>query len=185
MKNFFLIPRIYLRHVLFLFTLFTIVSVNLFAQKTVTGTITGEDNKPVSSVNIKEKGTSGGVISDANGKYKIDLKNSKSILIFSAVGYSTQEIAVENKTVIDVSVVIKEQTLDEATVIGYGSQRKKLLTGAVSSVTAKDISNLPLTGLDQALQGRIAGVQVTQNTGEPGGNISVRIRGVGSISAGS
>jgi len=185
MRNLFFMPLIYLSRVLFLFTLFTIVSVNLFAQKTVTGTITGEDNKPVSNVSIKEKGTSGGAISDANGKYKIDLKNSKSILIFSAVGYASQEIAVENKTVIDVSVVIKEQILDDVTVIGYGSQRKKLLTGAVSSVNAKDISNLPLTGLDQALQGRIAGVQVTQNSGEPGGSISVRIRGVGSISSGT
>jgi len=186
MSNNFIIRSNYVFRVVILFAFLNLLSGNLFSQKvTLTGAVSDEVGKPVSGVSVTEKGAAKGAISNNNGKYKIEVANDKSILVFSAVGYVTQEIGVESKTSIDVILIVKDQILNEVTVLGYGNQRKKLLTGAVSSITAKDISSLPLTGLDQALQGRMAGVQVTQNSGEPGGSISVRIRGVGSISSGT
>jgi len=186
MSNQFMIRFNYAFRLFIFFAFLNLLSGNLFSQKvTLTGVVSDEEGKPVSGVSVIEKGTAKGAISNNKGNFKIEVANGKSILVFSAVGYITQEISVDSKTVIEVIFISQVKSLDEVTIIGYGSQRRKLLTGAISSVTAKDISSLPLTGLDQALQGRIAGVQVTQNSGEPGGSISVRIRGVGSISSGS
>ena len=106
-------------------------------------------------------------------------------MVFSFIGYLSQEITVGNRSQINMRLAVDTKLLSEVVVVGYGTQKQREVTGAVSSVTTKDIMQVAVTGLDQAMQGRMAGVQVTQNSGEPGGSVSVRIRGVGSLTSGS
>ena len=172
-----------------LFLLFVgliIFSPVLLAQNnTVSGTVKDDSGKPLSEVNVIQKGTSNGVVTDPQGQFKIVLQTGNSTLVFSFVGFANQEISVNNKATVNITLVSEAQILSDVVVVGYGTQRKKLVTSAISTITSEDINSVQLTGLDQALQGRVAGVQVTQNTGEPGGNVSVKIRGVGSFSAGT
>lgn len=172
-----------------LFLLFVgliIFSPVLLAQNnTVSGTVKDDSGKPLSEVNVIQKGTSNGVVTDPQGQFKIVLQAGNATLVFSFVGFANQEISVNNKATVNITLVSEAQILSDVVVVGYGTQRKKLVTSAISTITSEDINSVQLTGLDQALQGRVAGVQVTQNTGEPGGNVSVKIRGVGSFSAGT
>ncbi len=152
---------------------------------TLSGKITDEAGQPLPGVNIIEKGTTNGTTTDATGTYKMEVSTGNATVIFSFIGYVTQEVAVNNQSVINISLNPDILTLQEIVVVGYGTQEKKVVTGAVSTVTSKDITQTSVTGFDQAMQGRMAGVQVTQNSGTPGGGVSVRIRGVGSISGAS
>jgi TonB-linked SusC/RagA family outer membrane protein len=147
----------------------------------VGGKVTSETNEGVPGVNVLLKGTSIGSTTNAEGNYSISLPDGNGTLVFSYIGYSTEEVPVNNRSIINVSLVPDIKSLSEVVVVGYGTQQRRDVTGAIASVNANDIKALPLTSLDQALQGRAAGVQVTQNSGAPGGSVSVRIRGVGSI----
>ena len=155
------------------------------ADMTVAGTVTDEKGETLPGVSIAVKGSQKGTTTDANGRYKLDIPNPSATLVFSFVGYQPQEVVVGNKTTLDVVLRVDNKTLDEVVVIGYGAVERKDLTGAVSSVSAKDIKDLPVARVDQALQGRVPGVQVIPVTGEPGAAPQIRIRGIGSISAGS
>lgn len=150
----------------------------------VTGTVTGNDGEPVIGANIIIKGTSSGVISDVDGRYAIEALSS-DVLVFSFIGYVTEEFAVGNRSILDVTLSEDVQTLSEVVVVGYGTMKKSDLTGAVASVSGETLSNSIVASADQALQGRIAGVQVTQNTGQPGGAVSIRIRGTTSLTGSS
>ncbi|MDX5478399.1 MAG: TonB-dependent receptor plug domain-containing protein, partial [Cyclobacteriaceae bacterium] len=154
--------------------------------RTVSGTIiSGEDNFPLPGVNITLKGKSGqGTISDVDGKYSIQA-SSDDVLVFSFVGYNSQEILVGNRSQIDVTLSTDETQLGEVLVVGYGSQNKRDLTGAVGSVKGDEIARLPVASLDNALQGRAAGVFVTSPSGTPGAGITMQIRGNTSLSASS
>lgn len=149
-------------------------------EATISGTVKDETGNPVPGVNVLEKGTTNGTITDAAGNYKITAGNDAT-LVFSFVGYKSQEIAVTGRSVIDVTLEPDVTTLSEVVVVGYGEMRKADVTSAMTSISTKDISRTVNTTLDQALQGRSAGVYVTQNTGAPGGGVSVNIRGVNSI----
>jgi TonB-linked SusC/RagA family outer membrane protein len=152
----------------------------------VTGKVTDEQTGEVlPGVNVLVKGTTTGTATDKNGEYSINITEENTHLIFSFIGYTSQEIEVGDKTVIDVSLAVDAETLSEVVVIGYGSQKKSDLTGSVSSVQLKDIREQSVTSFDQALVGKMAGVQVLQSSGAPGGNVSIRIRGISSISAGN
>jgi len=146
----------------------------------ITGKVTDEKNEPVPGVSIYQKGTTAGTISDVNGNFKIDVTGAT--LVFSFIGFTTQEIAIDNKQVIN--VVMKENTtaLDEVVVVGYGEQKRSNLTGAVTSVSVTDMENKTQLRLDQALQGMAAGVTVARNGGAPGAAPTIHIRGAGSIS---
>ncbi len=148
---------------------------------TVTGKVTDEKGQGLPGVNITSKGSANGTASDGEGNYVLNVSNGSEILLFSFIGYATQEIPVGTQTIINVTMVPDLKSLNEVVVVGYGSQHRREITGAIGSVTTKDINSVAVTGLDQAMQGRLAGVQVTQNSGEPGGGVSIRIRGVGSI----
>jgi TonB-linked SusC/RagA family outer membrane protein len=152
---------------------------------TVTGKITGETGEGLPGVSVSVKGTSTGTVSDVNGAYSLTVPNETSVLVYSFIGYVTQEIPVGSRTKIDVALDPDVTSLSEVVVMGYGTQEKKEVTGAVSSVSSKEITQVATTGLDQALQGRMSGVQVTQNSGEPGGSVSIRIRGAGSLNGGN
>ncbi|MBV4356547.1 SusC/RagA family TonB-linked outer membrane protein [Pinibacter aurantiacus] len=168
----------------FLLTLFFFPAV-LFAQNTermpVTGVITGPDNAPLAGATVTVKGTTIATSSNASGVYTIRA-NSSDILVFTFVGYERLERAVGNNTILNISLAAAGNTnLDQVVVVGYTSQRKRDITGAVSVINNKDVANIPVGGVDQILQGKAAGVSVTQSTGAPGGPIAMRIRGVGTI----
>lgn len=148
---------------------------------TVTGVITDESNQPLPGVNVIVKGTTNGATSDANGAYTISVPDEKTVLIFSFIGYQTREITVGTQTVINVSMQTDIQSLQEVVVIGYGQVERKDLTGSVAQVSNEQLQAVPVYNVEQALKARAAGVQVTQNSGQPGGRIEVRIRGGNSM----
>jgi len=149
---------------------------------TVAGKVTSaEDGSGLPGVNIIIKGTSLGTVTDIEGNYKLDVPNESTILVFSSVGYISKEITVGNQTVIDMIMSPDLTALDEIVVIGYGTQKKSDLTGSVSSVSSDEITQLPTVNVSSALQGRAAGVTVTENSGRPGSGSTVVIRGLGTV----
>jgi TonB-dependent starch-binding outer membrane protein SusC len=151
---------------------------SLSAQQRVSGKVTGSDGEALIGASVAVKGTSLGTVTDIDGNYDISVKNGESVLNFSYTGYTAKSEIVGNRTKIDVSMT-SGVDLNQVIVVGYGSQKKADLTGAVSSVSAKDIGDRPITSLDQALGGRATGVQISNRSGDPGAPIEVRIRGVG------
>jgi TonB-linked SusC/RagA family outer membrane protein len=155
----------------------------------VTGRVTSSsDGQGIPGVNILVKGTATGTVTDVDGNYSIDTPNEDNILVFSSIGYATQEIALNGRTVVDVVMEEDMQGLDEVVVVGYGTQKKINLTGAVSQVTAERLEDRPVANLDQALQGVSPGLNISTNNnlgGEPNAPMSINIRGVGSLSGGS
>ncbi len=146
----------------------------------VSGTVNDDSGQPLPGANVVEKGTTNGTTTDAAGKYLLIVQDNAT-LVFSFIGFSPIEEAVNNRSTIDVSLKTDVQSLSEMVVVGYGEMRKSDVTSAQSSISSKDINHTINTTLDQAIQGRAAGVYVTQNTGAPGGGVSVNIRGVNSI----
>lgn len=151
----------------------------LLAQ--VSGTVTTEDGETLPGVTIQLKGTTQGTTTDFDGKYRLEGTNPESVLIFSYTGYSSVEETVGSRTVIDVNLSLDAKTLEEVVVVGYGTQKKSSVTGAVSTVSNEELSALPVVSLTQAMQGRVPGVQVTNNS-SPGTSPIIRVRGVGSVS---
>lgn len=148
----------------------------------VSGKVTDKSNgAPLPGVNIVVKGTTNGTISDAEGTYNLTVQSDDPVLVFSSIGYLTQEVAVGNQAEINVQMAEDIASLEEVVVIGYGTQKKSNITGAIASVSGEELEKVQVASFDQAIQGRAAGVYVTSNSGQPGGGISVRIRGIGSI----
>nr|WP_221395184.1 TonB-dependent receptor [Dyadobacter sp. NIV53] len=155
-------------------------------DRAVTGQIlSADDNTPVPGVSVVVKGTRSGTNTDVDGKFKIDIQDNNSILVVSAVGFVTQEITIGNQSVVNINLVSDLKTLSEVVVVGYGTQKKSQLTGAISSVNSKMINEMPITNLGQALQGRVAGVDVAQSGSKPGTVPKILIRGRRSFSAGN
>jgi TonB-dependent starch-binding outer membrane protein SusC len=151
---------------------------------TVSGQVLDETGKGMPGVNIIEKGTTNGTSTDVDGKYTLSVSGPDATLVFTFIGYETLEMAVASQTSIDVTMKPDVSTLSEVVVIGYGTQKRASVTGAVSSVNQKEVAALPVPSVAQALQGRVAGVNVT-NQGAPGAAPIVRIRGFGSITGSS
>lgn len=153
---------------------------------TVSGKVTdSSDGESIPGVSIQIKGTQSGTVTDMDGSYTLANLKESDVLIFSFVGYKSKEVLVGTKSTIDVSLEADVQTLDEIVIVGYGVQKKTDVTGAVASVNKEDLARIQVPGVTQAMQGLAAGVNVTQNTGAPGEGVSVRIRGIGSISSGN
>lgn len=157
-----------------------------FAQdRAVSGKVTSaDDGSPVPGVNILEKGTSNGTVSDADGNYRINV-GANATLVFSFVGYATQEVAVGSQSVVNVSMASDVQALQEVVVIGYGQVEAKDVTGTLVSLKQEDFNPAVLASPEQLMQGRVAGVQITSNSGEPGAQNSIRIRGTTSVLGGN
>ena len=151
----------------------------------LSGKVADEKGEGLPGVNIVVKGTSKGATTNTSGEYQLDITDQGTILVFSFVGYLTQEIEAGNRTTLDVTLKVDDKALEEVVVVGYGTQKKSDLTGAISSIKAEDLKRLPTTSFDQAIQGRAAGVQVTQGSSAPGGRVSIRIRGGNSLSSGN
>ena len=147
----------------------------------VSGAVTDRNAQPVAGASVVEKGTNRGTVTSADGSYTIRVSSDKAVLVYSFFGCKTQEIAVAGRTRIDVTLQEDAIALEEVVAIGYGSMKKSDLTGAVSSIKSELLENKPIASFDNALRGQIAGVQVRQNDGQPGGGASIRIRGTSSI----
>lgn len=153
------------------------VSAPVFAD--IRGSVRDETGKPLSGASIKLKGTDRGTTTDADGNFTIQVPSRGGTLIISYIGYQTLEVTASG--IVNVQLRLSENTNDAAVVIGYGTQKKRDLTGSLSTVNAKDFEAAPVVRLDQALQGRSAGVQVTTASGSPGGDVRIRIRGANSL----
>ncbi len=166
-----------------LLALFVILTAaQLFAQK-VTGLVTDETNTPMPGVNVVVKGTTNGVITNMDGQYTItpgDL--AKDVLSFSFIGYESKEIKIIGQKVINVQLKPSTLVIEEVVAIGYGTVKKRDVTGSVASVSGKQIAAIPVANVAQALQGRLPGVNVSSQDGRPDATISIRVRGGGSIS---
>jgi len=149
----------------------------------VSGTVRDDQNQPLVGVSVSEKGTTNGATTNAQGEYKVNVQDEKSVLVFSFIGYVSEEVTVGNRTRIDVQLVPDVESLSEVVVVGYGTVKKSDLTGSVSSVSAEDLNKSALTSLDQGLSARAAGVQISTQSGQPGGATSIRIRGNNSINS--
>lgn len=156
---------------------------SVFQDRQVSGIVTSSDGEPMPGVNVVIKSTSSGTVTDATGRYNLNVPGDNAILVFSFIGYMTQEVSVGNQSAINVKLEASLETLSEVVVIGYGTVKKSDLTGSVSSVKAEELKAVPTTSFEQALQGRAAGVQVSQTSGQPGAEASIRIRGTSSILA--
>ena len=154
-------------------------------ERVVSGTVFDENQEGLPGVNIVLKGTTIGTISDYNGVYRLNLPEEGGVLLISAIGYSTKEIPIGSRSIIDHIMEVNIEELEELIVIGYGTRAKRDLTGSVATISQKDLSATPVISADLALQGRTAGVSVTQNSGAPGAATSIKIRGTSSISAGN
>ncbi|MCF6180903.1 SusC/RagA family TonB-linked outer membrane protein [Lutibacter sp.] len=157
-----------------------ILSGSVMMAQSVTG-IVSEANGPLPGVNVSVKGTTQGATTDFDGKYTIDNISSDAILVFSYLSFKTQEIKYTGQATINVVLQPDSQSLQEVVIIGYGSTTKKDATGAVDAVSAKDFNKGSMVSPEQLLQGKSAGVQVTQSSGEPGAGINIRIRGTSSV----
>jgi TonB-dependent starch-binding outer membrane protein SusC len=158
---------------------------NAYFAVEVTGKITDENGEALPGANVLEKGTTNGTTSDVDGNFTLSVMGENSVLVFSFIGYTTQEVPVGNKTSFTIQLEPDFRTLNEVVVVGYGTVKKSDLTGAVSSVKAEELTAYPAIDAVQALQGRAAGVNITANNGAPGSTMKIRIRGGTSINASS
>ncbi len=162
---------------------FCLLTTAAWAQTTVTGTVIDQDGIGLPGVNILVVGSSTGTVTDLDGTYNISVPEGGT-LRFSFIGFEAQEIEVSGQSTIDVTLGASADVLEEVVVVGYGSQRREAVTGAVSSISSEEVSALTVTNLGEAIQGRLAGVQVTGG-GAPGEAPLIQVRGIGSISFGS
>ena len=165
---------------LFLFFLFP--AMEIAAQTTVTGTVTDDKNEPLIGVSVSVKGTSTGVVTDVNGAYSLNAPGNATFL-FNYVGMKPVEEAVKNRKTIDIIMNEDKKVLDEVVVIGYGTVKKRDLTGSVASVKTSDIDLTASASIGQALKGKAAGLSVISNSAQPGGGLDILVRGAGSVNA--
>ncbi|TZF86100.1 TonB-dependent receptor (plasmid) [Pedobacter sp. BS3] len=154
----------------------------LYAQQVrVNGKVTDASGEPLIGVGVMEKGTTHGVSSDQNGNYALSVSSPNATLVFSYIGYQKSEVKVNSHSTINVTMKLEMKSMEEVVVVGYGTVKRKDLTGAVSSVKGEDLDKVPVQNVASALAGRLAGVQVNTTEGAPGADISITIRGGGSI----
>lgn len=155
------------------------------SENIISGKVTSEAGEPIPGVNIILKGTTIGTVTDVEGHYLLEVPDLTGTLLFSYIGYTTSEVPISGRTSVDVILLEDTRRLDEVVVVGYGTVKKSDLTGSVSSISSEEIKAMPLTSMDQGLQGRAAGVHVVQASGQPGGMATIRIRGGNSLQGGN
>ena len=176
-----------LLYVIFMPVFFTFLTLNLLAQdRVVTGKVTdSKDGSPVVGASVQPKGSTTGTSTTADGTFRLSVPTGNNTLVISSAEFESQEVDITGKSSVDVSLTATAGGLTEVVVIGYGTARKKDLTGSVATVQAKDFNKGTYTSPDQLIQGKAAGVLVINNTGQPGGSTTVRIRGSSSIRSGN
>lgn len=167
---------------LLLFFTFLLNVQNIYSQdRTITGTLTDESGMPLPGASVLVKGTTNGTQTDFDGNYSISVSDDNATLVFSFVGFASVEQSAQGNSVINISLQEDTSNLDEVVVIGYGSIQKKDLTGAISTLSSEELTDMISPNFEQGLQGKIPGMQMTQTSAEPGGGISVKIRGTNSL----
>lgn len=151
----------------------------------ITGIIKDEKNQPLPGANVLEKGTKNAIQTDIDGKFSIVVDSPNAILVVSYLGFTTQEVALKEQTSVNITLIENTSTLKEVVVIGYGTQKKTKITGSIASVKMDELQDFPVSNFDQALAGKLAGVQVLQTTGEPGKELSIKVRGTKTLTAGA
>lgn len=160
-------------------------SMKVFSQNTVTGKVTdAETNSPLPGASVVIKGHNSGVVTDNEGRFSLSLPSASVTLVVSSVGYADKEVTASSGT-LDISLTQTAKSLNEVVVVGYGTNTKRNLTGNIASVKGADVANMPVANLNQAIQGRAAGVYVQANNGKVGEGVQIRVRGTGSISSGN
>ncbi|UOY04896.1 TonB-dependent receptor [Muricauda sp. SCSIO 64092] len=154
-------------------------------QQTITGTVFDTNGTPLPGANVIEKGTTNGTQTDFDGNFSLAVSSADAILVISYIGFEAKEISIQGQSSISVSLQESSSALDEVVVVGYGTQRKRDLTGAVATVKGEEFENNVINSPAQAVQGRVPGVQVSQNSGRPGAGASIRIRGLGTVNSNS
>lgn len=158
----------------------TLLSVNFLVHsqtRTIRGTVTSsEDGLPIPGVTVQVKGAGSGTVTDIDGDYQIAIEGNENVLVFRFVGMEFQEELVGNRSMIDVSLKPEVTSLAEVVVTSYGDQTRREVTGAIASVKGEIFQDLPMQSFDRAMQGRVAGVQVTSSSGQPGGTLTVQVR---------
>ncbi|SKA14712.1 iron complex outermembrane recepter protein [Chitinophaga eiseniae] len=173
------------RH-LFLCTCFMLLQGLLMAQnRTVTGKVTDDKGAPIPGASVQIKGTKSGTTTDPDGNFKVSVGPGANTLVISFIGQTAQEVSIANKTHVDVKLVAENTTLTDVVVVGYGTSRKKDITGAISQVKAADFNRGITSAPDQLIQGKVSGLMVLNNSGAPGASATVRIRGVSSVRSGN
>ena len=161
---------------------FTFFGLQLAAQSVlVSGSVTGANNEPLQGVTVTEKQSKSAAVSDATGYFALKVSSPTATLQFSYTGYQLLEAALNGRTNLSVNMKAAGNELENVVVVGYGTQRKKETTGSIASVKASDLTQTPIVNVAQGIQSRVPGIQINQNSGAPGGNVSVRIRGTNSI----
>src|SRR5699024_345507 len=177
----------YYQHLLIVALLFMHGALNITqAQSTVSGTVTdSETEDPLPGVNIMVKGGASGTSVDAEGNYSLTVPSLNDTLRFSYVGYKTREIPLNGRTTVDVAMVSQTFTGEEITVVAYGQQTTETVTSSISSVSSEEISKVPASSVGNALAGQTTGLQIIQNSGQPGqSDPQIYLRGISSLSAG-
>jgi hypothetical protein len=149
-------------------------------EVTIRGTVLDDEGEPIIGANIVVPGTTIGTVTDVDGNYTINIPRGSS-LRFSFIGYVDQVFAITNQSSLNVRLIEDSELLDELVVVGYGVQRKSVVTAAISQVTAEELNVTRPTRVEDALKGKVSGVQITQSSGQPGSDSKVRIRGIGTI----
>lgn len=161
-----------------------VVQIGFAQEKTVSGTVVDEDGLPLPGVNVIEKGTNNGAQTDFDGNYSISIEQG-GVLVFSYVGFATQEVVVGAAQEINVTLEVDAAALEEVVVTAYGVQKKESITGSITEVKAKELGEVQTSNVVQGLTGKVAGVQIINESGQPGAAPTVRFRGIGSINASS
>jgi TonB-dependent starch-binding outer membrane protein SusC len=167
------------RHVLVLLLILSCTVA--YAQKKVTGTVLIENNQPASGATISVSGTREATQTDVSGSFSINVPQGKNTLVISYVGYENQSINVGNLATVNITMKSLNAALENVVVVGYGTQKKSDITGAIGTVSAKEIQDEPVLQVGQALQGKVAGLQISQNSGAPGSGLLIRVRGTGTV----
>ena len=153
-------------------------------QKKITGVVTDKEGVPVIGANVLEKGTTNGTVTDADGRFSLDVSRNATLQI-SYLGYNTQNIVVGNQTTFAVKLSEDSEALDEVVVVAYGTQKARAVTGAMSKLNNEELEDIPVPNISQKMQGKFSGVQITQANGEPNGGMAIRIRGAASVNGGN
>lgn len=158
---------------------------SVLLSREIRGIVSDETGTGLPGVSIIIKGTQQGTVTDAEGRYVLPVPDNDAVLIFSFVGYGSQEVAVGNRTLIEIMLETDQKALEEVVVVGYGTQKRGTVTAAISSVPMKEIQDMPVSNVATAMQGKIPGVVIQQNSGAPGSTPAIKVRGFGSITAGN
>lgn len=170
---------------LLILALTALVTMSMAAQTTVTGNVTDSTGEPLIGASVVEKGQATGTMTDFDGNYSLKVTNPNATIVFSYIGTQKQEIALDGRTTLNVVMEENQQLLDEVVVVGYGTMRKRDLSGSMSQIKADDLMKGGSTDLSRALQGKLAGVQIQQSDGAPGGGVTITVRGANSFQTNS